>query len=107
MDAAAEAAEGKRQAAAGASVIQNSECRMQKVKFEAERTGQHEQQVGAAQPESGRVDVQQPRHHPRVDHVVGEAVVDGELVGGLGASGATAAEDEECVLAAARSLGFD
>ena len=33
--------------------------------------------------------------------------VDGELVGGLGASGATAAEDEECVLAAARSLGFD
>ena len=33
--------------------------------------------------------------------------VDGELVGGLGASGATAAEDEECVLAAARALGFD
>ena len=33
--------------------------------------------------------------------------VNGELVGGLGASGATAAEDEECVLAAARSLGFD
>ncbi len=34
-------------------------------------------------------------------------LVDGELVGGLGASGATAAEDEECVLTAARSLGFD
>ena len=33
--------------------------------------------------------------------------VDGGLVGGLGASGATAAQDEECVLAAARSLGFD
>jgi uncharacterized protein GlcG (DUF336 family) len=33
--------------------------------------------------------------------------VDGELVGGLGASGGTAAEDEECVRAAARSLGFD
>jgi uncharacterized protein GlcG (DUF336 family) len=33
--------------------------------------------------------------------------VDGELVGGLGASGGTAAEDEECVLAAARALGFD
>jgi glc operon protein GlcG len=31
----------------------------------------------------------------------------GMLVGGLGASGGTAAEDEECVLAAARSLGFD
>ena len=31
----------------------------------------------------------------------------GELVGGLGASGGTAAEDEECVLAAARSVGFD
>jgi uncharacterized protein GlcG (DUF336 family) len=34
-------------------------------------------------------------------------LVDGELVGGLGASGATAAEDEECVRAAVRSLGFD
>src|SRR3954467_843931 len=33
--------------------------------------------------------------------------VDGELVGGLGASGGTAAEDQECVLAAARALGFD
>jgi uncharacterized protein GlcG (DUF336 family) len=33
--------------------------------------------------------------------------VGGSLIGGLGASGATAAEDEECVLAAARSLGFD
>ena len=33
--------------------------------------------------------------------------VGGVLVGGLGASGATAAEDEECVLAAAQSLGFD
>ena len=31
---------------------------------------------------------------------------DGELVGGLGASGGTAAEDAECVSAAARSLGF-
>jgi uncharacterized protein GlcG (DUF336 family) len=34
-------------------------------------------------------------------------VVDGALVGGLGASGGAAAEDEACVLAAARSLGFD
>jgi uncharacterized protein GlcG (DUF336 family) len=34
-------------------------------------------------------------------------LVDGELVGGLGASGATAAEDEVCVLTAARSVGFD
>jgi uncharacterized protein GlcG (DUF336 family) len=33
--------------------------------------------------------------------------VDGELVGGVGASGGTAAEDEACVRAAARSLGFD
>lgn len=33
--------------------------------------------------------------------------VEGELVGGVGASGGTAAEDEECVLAAVRSLGFD
>lgn len=33
--------------------------------------------------------------------------VDGELVGGLGASGGTPAEDAECVLAAAGSLGFD
>jgi len=33
--------------------------------------------------------------------------VEGELVGGIGASGAAAAEDEECVVAAARSLGFD
>jgi uncharacterized protein GlcG (DUF336 family) len=31
---------------------------------------------------------------------------DGELVGGVGASGGTAAEDEECVLAAVRALGF-
>jgi uncharacterized protein GlcG (DUF336 family) len=31
---------------------------------------------------------------------------DGALVGGLGASGGTAAQDEECVTAAARSLGF-
>lgn len=34
-------------------------------------------------------------------------LVDGELVGGIGASGATAAEDEACVLAAARAAGFD
>src|SRR5262245_49767524 len=34
-------------------------------------------------------------------------LVDGELVGGIGASGGTAAEDEECVVAAAVSLGFD
>src|SRR3954447_12197776 len=33
--------------------------------------------------------------------------VDGELVGGVGASGATAAQDEECVLAAVRALRFD
>jgi uncharacterized protein GlcG (DUF336 family) len=32
---------------------------------------------------------------------------DGELVGGVGASGGTAADDAECVLAAVRSLGFD
>jgi uncharacterized protein GlcG (DUF336 family) len=31
---------------------------------------------------------------------------DGRLVGALGASGGTAAQDEECVTAAARSLGF-
>jgi uncharacterized protein GlcG (DUF336 family) len=31
----------------------------------------------------------------------------GELVGGVGASGGTAAQDEECVRAAVRSLGFD
>jgi uncharacterized protein GlcG (DUF336 family) len=34
-------------------------------------------------------------------------LVDGELVGGVGASGGTAAEDEECVRIAVRSLGFD
>lgn len=34
-------------------------------------------------------------------------LVDGELVGGIGASGGTAAEDEECVAAAASGLGFD
>ena len=34
-------------------------------------------------------------------------LVDGELVGGIGASGGTAAEDEECVAAAASDLGFD
>jgi uncharacterized protein GlcG (DUF336 family) len=33
--------------------------------------------------------------------------VDGELVGGVGASGGTAAEDADCVLAAMRSLDFD
>jgi glc operon protein GlcG len=33
--------------------------------------------------------------------------VGGALVGGVGASGATAAEDEACVRAAARSAGFD
>jgi cob(I)alamin adenosyltransferase len=34
-------------------------------------------------------------------------LVDGELVGGIGASGGTAAEDEECIAAAAAGLGFD
>jgi len=34
-------------------------------------------------------------------------LVDGELVGGIGASGGTAAEDEACVAAAARAVGFD
>jgi uncharacterized protein GlcG (DUF336 family) len=34
-------------------------------------------------------------------------LVDGELVGGLGASGGTAGEDEECVSSAASALGFD
>ena len=33
--------------------------------------------------------------------------VGGELVGGVGASGGTAADDAECVLAAVRSLEFD
>ena len=34
-------------------------------------------------------------------------LVDGELVGGVGASGATAAEDAECVTAAMGSMNFD
>jgi cob(I)alamin adenosyltransferase len=34
-------------------------------------------------------------------------LVDGELVGGLGASGGAAADDEACVAAAAKALGFD
>jgi uncharacterized protein GlcG (DUF336 family) len=34
-------------------------------------------------------------------------LVDGELVGAVGASGGTAQEDEECVVAAAGGLGFD
>jgi uncharacterized protein GlcG (DUF336 family) len=34
-------------------------------------------------------------------------LVDGELVGGIGASGGTASEDEECITAAAAGLGFD
>jgi uncharacterized protein GlcG (DUF336 family) len=34
-------------------------------------------------------------------------LVDGELVGAVGASGGTAGEDEECVAAAAGALGFD
>jgi uncharacterized protein GlcG (DUF336 family) len=34
-------------------------------------------------------------------------LVDGELVGAVGASGGTAAEDEECAVAAAVGLGFD
>jgi uncharacterized protein GlcG (DUF336 family) len=34
-------------------------------------------------------------------------LADGELVGAIGASGGTAAEDEECVAAAAAGLGFD
>jgi uncharacterized protein GlcG (DUF336 family) len=33
-------------------------------------------------------------------------LADGELVGGLGASGGAADEDEACVLAAARAFGF-
>lgn len=33
-------------------------------------------------------------------------LVEGALVGGIGASGGTAAEDAECVVAATRSLGF-
>jgi uncharacterized protein GlcG (DUF336 family) len=34
-------------------------------------------------------------------------LVDGELVGAIGASGGTAQDDAECVLAAAGALGFD
>jgi uncharacterized protein GlcG (DUF336 family) len=34
-------------------------------------------------------------------------LVEGDLVGAIGASGGTAAEDEECVVAAAAGLGFD
>jgi uncharacterized protein GlcG (DUF336 family) len=34
-------------------------------------------------------------------------LADGELVGAIGASGGTAAEDEQCVVAAAAALGFD
>ena len=34
-------------------------------------------------------------------------LADGELVGAIGASGGTAAEDEQCVKAAASALGFD
>ena len=34
-------------------------------------------------------------------------VADGQLVGGLGASGGAADEDEACVAAAAQALGFD
>jgi uncharacterized protein GlcG (DUF336 family) len=34
-------------------------------------------------------------------------LVDGELVGAVGASGGTASEDEECVAVAASALGFD
>jgi uncharacterized protein GlcG (DUF336 family) len=34
-------------------------------------------------------------------------LVGGELVGAIGASGGAAAEDEECVVAAASALGFD
>lgn len=34
-------------------------------------------------------------------------LADGELVGAIGASGGTASDDEECVTAAARALGFD
>jgi uncharacterized protein GlcG (DUF336 family) len=34
-------------------------------------------------------------------------LVDGELVGAIGASGGAASEDEECVAAAASALGFD
>jgi len=34
-------------------------------------------------------------------------LVEGELVGAIGASGGTATEDEECVAAAASALGFD
>lgn len=34
-------------------------------------------------------------------------LVEGELVGAIGASGGTAAEDEECVVSAASALGFD
>ena len=34
-------------------------------------------------------------------------VADGELVGGIGASGGTPAEDADCVAAAVRAAGFD
>jgi len=34
-------------------------------------------------------------------------LVDGELVGAIGASGGTGSEDEQCVAAAAGALGFD
>jgi uncharacterized protein GlcG (DUF336 family) len=45
---------------------------------------------------------------PRIVYAGGiPLLVDGELVGAIGASGGTAAEDEECVMAAASALGFD
>jgi glc operon protein GlcG len=50
-----------------------------------------------------------PTTDPRIVVYAGGVplLADGELVGGAGASGGTAAEDEECVLAAVRALGFD
>ena len=50
-----------------------------------------------------------PSTDPRIVVYAGGVplLADGELVGGVGASGGTAAEDEECVLAAIRALGFD
>ena len=57
----------------------------------------------------GGVDWSYPSTNPRVVVYAGGLPLyrDGQLVGGIGASGGTAEQDEACVGAAAKAAGYD
>ena len=68
------------------------------------RTGEF---MESTQP--GGVDWSYPSTNPRVVVYAGGLPLyrDGQLVGGIGASGGTAEQDEACVSAAAKAAGYD